>query len=84
MMAPHQFGREALSSEASERCAITLNSPSTSLILRGILGVAVGIMALVWPGITIQALVIMFAVYAFIAAGLQAMRRSAATPPCRA
>jgi hypothetical protein len=41
-------------------------------------------MALVWPGITIQALVIMFAVYAFIAAGLQAMRRSAATPPCRA
>jgi uncharacterized membrane protein HdeD (DUF308 family) len=49
-------------------------SLSTSLIVRGILAFAVGIMALAWPGVTVLALVILFAVYAFIAAGLQAMR----------
>jgi uncharacterized membrane protein HdeD (DUF308 family) len=49
-------------------------SLSTSMILRGILAIAVGIMALAWPGVTVLALVILFAVYAFIAAGLQAMR----------
>ena len=47
-------------------------SLSTSLILRGILAVAVGIMALAWPQVTVLALVILFAVYAFIAAGLEA------------
>ncbi len=51
-----------------------LKSLSTSLIVRGILAVAVGIMALAWPGVTVLALVIMFAVYAFIASGLEAMR----------
>ena len=51
-----------------------LKSLSTSLIVRGILALAVGIMALAWPGITVLALVILFAVYAFIDAGLQAMR----------
>ncbi len=49
-------------------------SLSTSLIVRGILAVAVGIMALAWPGVTVLALVILFAVYAFMASGLQAMR----------
>ena len=51
-----------------------LKSLSTSLILRGILAVAVGIIALAWPSVTVLALVVLFAVYAFIAAGLQAMR----------
>jgi uncharacterized membrane protein HdeD (DUF308 family) len=51
-----------------------LKSLSTSLILRGILAFAVGIIALAWPSVTVLALVILFAVYAFIAAGLQAMR----------
>jgi len=51
-----------------------LKSLSTSLIVRGILALAVGIMALAWPGVTVLALVILFAVYAFIAAGLEAMR----------
>jgi uncharacterized membrane protein HdeD (DUF308 family) len=51
-----------------------LKSLSTSLIVRGILAVTVGIMALAWPGVIVLALVILFAVYAFIAAGLQAMR----------
>ena len=51
-----------------------LKSPSTSLIVRGILALAVGAIALAWPGVTVPALVILFAVYAFIAAGLQAAR----------
>ena len=49
-----------------------LKSLSTSLIVRGILAVAVGIIALAWPSVTVLALVIVFAVYAFMAAGLQA------------
>jgi uncharacterized membrane protein HdeD (DUF308 family) len=49
-------------------------SLSTSLIVRGVLALAVGIIALAWPSVTILALVILFATYAFIAAGLQAMR----------
>ena len=49
-------------------------SLSTSLIVRGVLAVAVGIIALAWPQVTVLALVILFAVYAFIAAGLQAVR----------
>ena len=52
----------------------SLSSLSTSLILRGLLAVAVGIISLAWPKVTVLALVIVFAVYAFIAAGLQAMR----------
>jgi uncharacterized membrane protein HdeD (DUF308 family) len=51
-----------------------LKSLTTSLIVRGILALAVGIMALAWPGVTVLALVILFAVYAFIAAGLEATR----------
>src|SRR5262249_38758983 len=49
-------------------------STSTSLILLGILAVIVGIIAFAWPGVTVYALVILFAVYAFIDAGLEAMR----------
>ncbi len=51
-----------------------LKSLSTSLIVRGILAVAIGIMALAWPGATVLALVILFAVYAFMASGLEAAR----------
>ena len=47
-------------------------SLSTSLIARGVLALAVGIIALAWPSVTVLALVILFAIYAFIAAGLQA------------
>jgi len=49
-------------------------SSSTSLILLGILAVVFGILAIAWPGVTILALVILFAIYAFTAAGLQAAR----------
>ena len=60
-----------------------LKSPSTSLIVRGILALAVGAIALAWPGVTVLALVILFAVYAFIAAGLQAAR-AFSSPKARA
>lgn len=40
-------------------------SASTSLIARGVLALAVGVVALLWPGVTVLALVITFAVYAF-------------------
>ena len=49
-------------------------STSTSLILLGILAVIVGIIAIAWPSVTILDLVILFAIYAFMAAGLQAAR----------
>ena len=49
-------------------------STSTSLILLGMLAVIVGVIAIAWPGVTILALVILFAIYAFMAAGLQAAR----------
>ncbi|MGO8956909.1 MAG: HdeD family acid-resistance protein [Streptosporangiaceae bacterium] len=51
-----------------------LKSLSTSLILRGILALTVGVTALAWPGITVLALVVLFAVYAFMASGLEALR----------
>jgi uncharacterized membrane protein HdeD (DUF308 family) len=50
-----------------------LKSLSTALILRGIVAVALGIIALVWPGVTVLTLVVLFAVSAFIASGVQAM-----------
>ncbi len=49
-------------------------STSTSLILLGVLAIIVGIMALAWPGVTVFALVVLFAVYAFIAAVMQGVR----------
>src|SRR5215831_12230037 len=53
---------------------VMFKSTSTSLILLGVLAVIVGILAIAWPGVTILALVILFAIYAFVAAGLQAMQ----------
>lgn len=51
-----------------------LRSLATSLLLRGVLAIIVGVVAISWPGVTVLALVILFAVYAFIDAGLQTMR----------
>jgi uncharacterized membrane protein HdeD (DUF308 family) len=51
-----------------------LKSASTSLILRGVVAVGVGVVALAWPGVTVLSLVILFAFYAFMAAGLEAVR----------
>ena len=41
-------------------------STSTSVIVRGVLAIIIGIIAVVWPGVTILALVLLFAVYAFM------------------
>ena len=49
-------------------------SLSTSLIARGILAVIIGVIALAWPSVTVLALVILFAVYAFVASGMEAAR----------
>ena len=57
-------------------------SLSTSLITRGILAVIIGIIALAWPSVTVLALVILFAIYAFIAAGLQAARAFGSRTAC--
>src|ERR1035438_9889943 len=58
----------------AEGTPVMFKSTSTSLILVGIFACIVGILAIAWPGVTILALVILFAVYAFIDAGLQAGR----------
>ena len=60
-----------------------LKSLSTSLVLRGLLALGIGVVALVWPGVTVLALVVLFAVYAFIAAGLQGTRTSTQLVPVR-
>jgi uncharacterized membrane protein HdeD (DUF308 family) len=49
-------------------------SLSTSLLLRGLLAVAVGIVSVAWPDVTVGAFVILFAVYAVIAAVTDTMR----------
>ena len=54
--------------------SVMFKSWSSSLIVRGILAFIVGIIAIVWPNVTILALVILFAVYCFIDAGLEAAR----------
>jgi uncharacterized membrane protein HdeD (DUF308 family) len=69
MRPSHMKGRRVM-----PRSTSTLRSSSTSLILLGVLAIIVGIIAIAWPKVTIFALVVLFAVYAFIAAGLQAMR----------
>ena len=51
-----------------------VKSLSVSLIWRGILAIAVGIVALAWPGVTVLALVILFAIYAFVAAVMEASK----------
>jgi uncharacterized membrane protein HdeD (DUF308 family) len=48
------------------------NSLGNSLILRGLLALGLGVVAVAWPGVTVLVLVVMFAVYAFLSAGLQA------------
>jgi uncharacterized membrane protein HdeD (DUF308 family) len=58
-----------------------LKSPFHHLILTGVLAIIIGVMALAWPGVTILALVTLFAVFAFISAGLQTMRAFSSGKP---
>jgi uncharacterized membrane protein HdeD (DUF308 family) len=46
----------------------------STLVWRGVGAVIMGLIALIWPGITIGAFVIIFAIYAFVAAGGDAAR----------
>jgi len=39
---------------------------STFLLVRGIVGIVIGVVAFAWPGVTIAALVVIFGVYALI------------------
>jgi uncharacterized membrane protein HdeD (DUF308 family) len=50
------------------------SSVSKALLWRGLLAIAIGIVSVVWPGITVGAFVILFAVYAFVTAGSDAAR----------
>jgi len=58
-------------------------SVSNSLIWRGLLGVGIGITTIAWPAATVLAFVIMFAIYAFMSAGVEAATafRSATAKP---
>lgn len=49
-------------------------SLSRSLALVGLLGIAIGVVAIVWPGVSIAVVVAIFAVAAFVGAANQAMR----------
>jgi uncharacterized membrane protein HdeD (DUF308 family) len=46
----------------------------TSLTVRGVLAIAIGIVSVAWPNITLGALVIVFAIYAFVVAVMDASR----------
>jgi uncharacterized membrane protein HdeD (DUF308 family) len=48
-----------------------LKSLSTSLVVRGLLALAVGIVALAWPRVTVLALVVLFAASAFVWAAFE-------------
>ncbi|HZM76591.1 MAG TPA: DUF308 domain-containing protein [Candidatus Limnocylindrales bacterium] len=48
-------------------------SLSTSFLWRGLLAVAIGVVSVAWPNVTVGAFVILFAVYAFISAVMDAM-----------
>jgi uncharacterized membrane protein HdeD (DUF308 family) len=58
-----------------------LKSLSTSLILRGILALTVGTMALAWPGPTVLVLVLIVASWAVIAGLVEASAASGASAP---
>src|SRR6185503_2163055 len=72
--APRTSHDDVVRSRPAKGMPFMFKSTSTSLILLGILAVIVGIIAIAWPGVTILALVILFAIYAFMAAGLQGAR----------
>ena len=49
-------------------------SASTSLLWRGLLALAIGVVSVVWPDITLGAFVFVFAVYAFMTAAAEGVR----------
>src|SRR4051812_30897615 len=59
---------------ASRSLGVNMKNLSGALVWRGVLALVVGIIAVAWPGITVGAFVILFAVYAFIGAATEAAR----------
>jgi uncharacterized membrane protein HdeD (DUF308 family) len=51
-----------------------MKNSAFALIARGILAIVVGVIAVAWPSITVGAFVILFAIYAFLAAVMEAAR----------
>ena len=51
-----------------------LRSLSKSFVLRGLLAIVVGIIALAWPGVTVGAVVVIFAIAVFFDAVGQGVR----------
>ncbi|MFE4960544.1 DUF308 domain-containing protein [Streptomyces sp. NPDC056653] len=49
-------------------------STAIPLISRGLLAVVVGVFSLAWPGVTVRAIAVAFALYALAAAGVDVMR----------
>ncbi|HEV7961028.1 MAG TPA: DUF308 domain-containing protein [Actinoplanes sp.] len=47
---------------------------SGSLVWKGVLSLIIGVVAIAWPGITVGAFVLLFAVYAFVLAIFEGMR----------
>ncbi len=58
-------------------------SLSSALLWRGLLAVAIGVVSVTWPGITVGALVIVFAAYAFLAAFADGARAFSSDRPGR-
>ena len=58
-----------------------LKSLSSSFIFRGILALVVGITALAWPGVTVYALVLLFAVVAFLDSGQELLQAFSEAKP---
>jgi uncharacterized membrane protein HdeD (DUF308 family) len=50
------------------------SSVSSSLLWRGLVAVAIGVVSVAWPNVTVGAIVILFAVYAFVAAATDGAR----------
>ncbi len=50
------------------------SSVSSALVWRGLLAIAIGVVSVVWPHITVGAFVILFAIYALLAASSDAVR----------
>ncbi|HEV8569203.1 MAG TPA: DUF308 domain-containing protein [Actinoplanes sp.] len=51
-----------------------MRSLTGSLVVRGVLALIIGIVSIAWPNITIGAIVLLFAVFAFLAGIAEAMR----------
>jgi uncharacterized membrane protein HdeD (DUF308 family) len=75
MTSASDFSDDVVRLRQAKGMPFMFKSTSTSLILLGILAVIVGVIAIAWPGVTILALVILFAIYA-ITAGVQARQLS--------